>query len=101
MVNVEFEGVELRPVSTITAYQRKAIVETMVKAYKTVQGEVYYSCIGKCRRDNEWYPLAADTRDFATAWAVREHIEELLQDARARQDERDRRISHLRGHWDE
>lgn len=100
-MNVEFEGVEMTPVSTITAYPRKAIVETMVKAYKTVQGEVYYSCIGKCRRDNEWYPLAADTRDFETAWAVREHIEELLQDARARQDERDRRLSHLRGHWEE
>lgn len=100
MKTIDFEGIELTPVSTITAYPRKAIVETMVKAYRTIQGETYYCVIGKCRRDNEWWPLAPDTRDFETAWAVRERFEDLLADARKRQAERDARLALMRGHED-
>lgn len=86
---IPFEGVELTPVSTITRFPRKSIVETMVKAYRTIQGETYYSCIGRDRHDGLWWPLAPDTRDFDTAWAVRERVEELLTDARRQREERD------------
>ena len=93
----EFEGIELTPTSTIPAYPRKAIVEVMVKSYKTLGGEVYHVCIGKCRRDGLWYPLHADTRDFDTAWQICGQMQEKLSAAKAAQRERDRKLAHLRG----
>lgn len=93
----EFLGIELMPVSTITAYNKIPITETMVKAYKTLGGIVYYVCIGKCRRDGLWYPLCADAQDFDIAWEICQRVQEQLSEAKAAQRERDRKLAHLRG----
>ena len=94
---MEFMGIELIPVSTVTEYPKVPIVETMVKAYKTLGGKVYFVCIGKCRRDGLWYPLCADTRDFDIAWGICQQVQEQLSAAKAAQRERDRKLAHLRG----
>ena len=97
MEKTEFPGIELTPVSTITAYPRMPITETMVKSYKTLGGIVYHVCIGLCRRDGLWYPLCADTRDFDLAWEVCQEVQEKLSAAKAAHRERDRALAHLRG----
>lgn len=94
---MEFMGIELTPVSTVTEYPKVPIVETMVKSYKTLGGEIYHVCIGKCRRDGLWYPLHADTRDFDIAWEICMQVQDKLSAAKAAQRERDRKLAHLRG----
>lgn len=96
---MEFMGIELTPVSTVTEYAKVPIVETMVKSYKTLGGEVYHVCIGKCRRDGLWYPLHADTRDFDIAWEICKQMQDKLSAAKAAQLERDRKLAHLRGFY--
>lgn len=88
---IRFSGLEVRPVSAVTAYPVCRIDRVLVSAYQTLYGEVRYECLGGRLGSEELVPLGRDTANFHEAWAVKLRYDNLIEEAR--QEERLRDLS--------
>ncbi|OUP50263.1 hypothetical protein B5F17_14100 [Butyricicoccus pullicaecorum] len=86
---IRFSGLEVRPVSSVTAYPVCRIDRVLVSAYQTLYGEVLYECLGGRLGSEELVPLSRDTANFREAWAIKLRYDSLIEEARREENLRD------------
>ena len=87
---IRFSGLEVRPVSSVTAYPVCRIDRVLVSAYQTLYGDVLYECLGGRLGSEELVPLSRDTKGFSgslgdqgTIWTA------VIEEARREENLRD------------
>lgn len=86
---IRFSGLEVRPVSSVTAYPVCRIDRVLVSAYQTLYGDVLYECLGGRLDSEELVPLSRDTANLREAWAIKLRYDSLIEEARREENLRD------------
>ena len=86
---IRFSGLEVRRVSSVTAYPACRIDRVLVSAYQTLSGDVMYECLGGRLGSEELVPLSRETKDFREAWAIKVQYDRLIEETRREENLRD------------
>lgn len=86
---IRFSGLEVRPVSSVTAFPTCRIDRVLVTVHRTLYGDVLYECLGGKLGSEELVPLSRATKDFEAAWKVKTEYDRRIEEARREENLRD------------